>query len=83
MYISYLIFQVIHEDAIEVIFRLKQKFYSGSYTPLDSNELESKIYKLVNHLKTTNDPIVKENESVIDTAKQLLNGMMKMYSLYM
>ncbi|CAH1400744.1 unnamed protein product [Nezara viridula] len=67
--------QVIHEDIVGVILTLKEKVNSGSYNPQDSNELISKCYKLVNHLKVTDDPLVKGNQNVTKTAKQLLNAL--------
>ncbi|XP_024217212.1 uncharacterized protein [Halyomorpha halys] len=67
--------QVIHEDIVGVILTLKEKVNYGSYNVLDSNELVSKCYKLVNHLKVTDDPLVKGNQNVTKTAKQLLNAL--------
>lgn len=67
-------FQVLQEDLSHSIPNLKIKFSKGLYDPQESYEIITKCYKVVSHLKTTDDPIVKENPAVLKKTKEFLDA---------
>lgn len=67
--------QVLQEDLSHSIPNMKFKFSKCVYDSQESIEIVTKCYKLISHLKTTDDPNVRGNNEVFIKAKEFLNGM--------